>query len=231
LLAAGGYTRRSPVVREWWERRFTKSITHVSEAGVEVDLHLRLSGGYFGQCIDHASLWERLGTPMTIGGRSLQALDPVDRLRHAAFHALLGDQSGLRALRDVAQLILVTGASWEQAAERCVREGTEAVFAAAVKRAWEQLWLADHAVRRWAIALESDRRQSTQMAAYQRTFSTDDWAPEALSTLHALSVSDRVLFLAGLVLPTAASLETRNRSWLKHLLEGSRSVRLTRTRS
>src|SRR5205085_11883003 len=70
---------------------------------------------------------------------ALPILDPSGRLLHACFHAALGGFRGLRAFRDVAQLILVTGADWETTFAVARRWRAEAVVVRAITESWERL--------------------------------------------------------------------------------------------
>ncbi len=76
-----------------------------------------------------------------LAGRAIPVLDPAGRLLHACFHAALGGFRGLRAFRDVAQLILVTGVDWETTFAVARSWKAEAVVASAIQESWDRLRL------------------------------------------------------------------------------------------
>jgi hypothetical protein len=78
---------------------------------------------------------------LELGGRTLPVLDPPGRLLHACFHAALGGFRRLRAFRDVAQLLLVTGVDWETTFAIARLWRAEAVVASAIEETWNRLEL------------------------------------------------------------------------------------------
>jgi hypothetical protein len=153
----------------------------------------------------------------------VRALDVDGRWLQACCHAVLGGGSGLRALRDVAQIALIGGADWRGVVDRCVTDGVDVVPAEAVREAWWQLRLDPrHPLAAWATAHVAPARQAAALASYR----TDTgWGSEARSMLGALGVLDRVLFLGGLALPSRASRRHRRRSLAAHLRRGSAALR------
>jgi hypothetical protein len=218
VLEAAGFVRRRPAVRPWWERRYGRSVTMDAPNGSELDVHLRLAGGYFGARLDHGAIWSRAETSFTLGGRRFVALCPEDRLLHACCHAVLGNRSGLRAHRDVAQLVLVTGADWRRVVDRAAQAGAAVVIAAAVRASWDALALASHEVDAWACSHPVSVIDARMLAACQDAFQSD-WTPEGRSVLSALGPVDRMLFLLGLAFPSRASLHARGRTRLGHVRE------------
>lgn len=107
---------------------------------MEVDLHLRFAVGRFGVRSRPGDVFDRLDE-FTLAGQRIPALTPEFRLLHACFHAVLGGNPGLRALRDVAQIAAsnpdAAGAMWDTAA----RWNAEPVVAAAVSIGWDRLGL------------------------------------------------------------------------------------------
>lgn len=213
-LSGAGFVRSEPPIRAWWERRFGKAIVLHGPNGGELDLHLSLTGGYFGAVLDSAAALGRVGDEFVLAGRPMSALDRHDRLLHACCHSVLGGASGLRAQRDIAQLLLMSGASWEVAADRAGE--ADVVVAAGIVRAWASLGLGGHEAVEWARSFSATDRQRDALATYTAAFGST-WAPEGRGVLAALHPKDRVLFAAGLAFPSRASLQFRRRTLLSHL--------------
>jgi len=221
-MEAQGFTRRVPPVRRSWERRFGRAVTLRDSDGFEIDLHLRIAGGYFGELIDLDDLWRRRTIGPRIAGTDIVTLDAQGRLLHACCHAVLGDNSGLRAARDVAQLISCVGAD----VQAVIAQAGDAVpvVAAAVSRAWRSLDLEDHPAAQWAASYAASPRDQQLLSRYQETFDSD-WGPEGRSTIAALGPVDTVRFLAGLAWPSRASLRARGRGRIDHLRSGAATLR------
>jgi len=179
-------------------------------------MHLRIAGGSFGFTINHEDIWERAGAGFVLAGRQMRALAGPDRLFHACCHTVLGDNSGLRSQRDVAQLLLNSQVDWEETVEIAEACGCSTVVAAAIRRTWRNLALTDHPASVWAYGHVDDAEQLAAVKAYELTFATD-WAPEGLTSLSALSPMDKVLYLTGLAWPSGESLRHRGRTRRSHL--------------
>jgi Uncharacterised nucleotidyltransferase len=225
VLAAAGFVRDEPPVRGWWERRFGKAIVLQAPNGGELDLHLTITGGYFGERIDGAALLARNSEPVVLAGRTVGALDREDRLLQACCHSVLGGGSGLRAQRDIAQLLLLRNADWQVAVDRAEPLGVDVVLALGVQRAWSSLGLAvDHPAAVWANAFAASEQQIRALGSYDAAFSST-WGPEGRSILAALGPLDRARFVAGLAFPSRASLRARGRTWRQHVRQGSSTMR------
>lgn len=223
-LGATGFLRAEPAVRGWWERRYSKAVVARSPIGVELDVHLSLVNGFFGVTIDPDQLLSRPGSRFEVAGTEMEGLDPPGRLLHAAVHSVLGAWSYLRAQRDVAQLVLVSGVDWAEAVELATRWRADAVMAEGLRRAWRSLGLdPDHPAARWALGHVAGDDQRRAMARYASSHQ-EGYRHEALSTLPALRLPDRVLFLGGLAVPSVASRRARRRSMGGHLRQGARAV-------
>lgn len=224
-LEAAGFRRVEPAVRGWWERRFGKAVMLRTPTGGELDLHLSIIGGYFGARIDHDRLWAATSEPFDLGGRTVHALALDDRWLHACCHAVLGGGSGLRALRDVAQLLLVRHADWRAVVARTTEQGADAVVAKAVRTTWRELQLdPTHPAAQWAATHVADDRQRAALDAH-RSAAAAGWGPEARATLRALGPVDRCRFALGVVFPGRANLEYRGRTLLGHLRSLARAAR------
>jgi len=216
-LTAAGFRRVEPPVHTWWERRFSKAVMLRTPSGGELDLHLSITGGYFGERIDHERLWARRADTFDLGGRAANALDLEGRWLHACCHAVLGGGSGLRALRDVAQLLLIRNVDWQRVVDEAVIDGTDAVVAAAVRTTWEQLQLdPHHPAAQWAAGHAASPEQRRALAAY-RTANHEGWGAEGWSTLRALNAVDKVRFLTGAAWPSSDNRRYRGRSRGDHL--------------
>lgn len=224
-LERAGFVRSHPPVRGWWEQRFGKAVVLRAPNGAELDLHLSITGGYFGTRIDHDELWSASSRPFDLGGRPVRGLDVEGRFLHACCHSVLGGGSGLRGVRDIAQTLLISGADWRAVLERAERDRVELVLAAAVREAWTELGLdPGHDLVTWATTHVPDEVQARSFAGYREAFDAG-WAPEGRSVLAALGPLDRVRFVAGLAVPSRASLRTRGRTWREHLRRGRSWVR------
>ena len=128
-------------------------------------------------------------------------------------------------MRDIAQLVLVTGADWQLVIDRARRDGCDLVIAGAVRAAWTDLGLDhQHPLLHWAAGFTPDQAQQRAFAGYTAAFD-QGWAPEGHSVLAALGPLDRVRFLAGLAVPSRASMNARSRTWPEHLRLGVAALR------
>lgn len=144
LMSASGYRREVPTLPAGYDDRYGKGATLTTADGLEVDLHRRFAIGRFGVTTRTEAVFGA-SDAIELAGRAIPVLDPPGRLLHACFHAALGGFRGLRAFRDVAQLVLVTGADWEATFDLARGWRAEAVVASAVAEAWDRLELdADH---------------------------------------------------------------------------------------
>ena len=216
-LTAAGFSRIEPPVRGWWERRFSKAIMLRTPSGGELDLHLAITGGFFGERIDHDRLWSAPAESFDLDGLTAHALDLQGRWLHACCHAVLGGGSGLRATRDVAQLLLLCEVDWRQVVRDATDDGVDAVVAQAVRDTWELLRLDPaHPAAQWAAHHEAPPDQRRALAASLMANETG-WGPEGWSTLQALSLFARARFLTGIAWPSRANLRHRGRTRRRHL--------------
>jgi Uncharacterised nucleotidyltransferase len=224
-LTGAGFRRSRPPVRGWWEQRFAKAVVLYAPSGGELDLHLSITGGYFGEMIDHDRLWSTSSESFGLAGVEARGLDREGRLLHACCHAVLGGASGLRVRRDLGQLVLIGRADWRAVVARAERDGADQVVAEAVRTTWADLGLrTDHEFAAWATGLAPDPIQQRAIASY-RDVAADGWASEGRGTLAALGVTDRAKFLVGLAFPSTASRRFRGRTWSRHLGSGARVLR------
>lgn len=216
-LVAAGFVRAEPPVRGWWEKRFGKAIVLHAPSGAELDLHLAITGGYFGQRINHQRLWSTPGAPFTLAGATVSGLSAEGRLLHACCHAVLGGGSGLRAKRDIAQLVLVSEADWPSVVADAVVDGVDLAVAEAVRATWSELELDEaHGLAKWAMRNADHSVQAAALAGY-RAATRQGWAPEGRTTVAALGVLDRLRYATGLAWPSRASLSFRNRTRWQHI--------------
>ncbi len=198
LLSASGYRRQVPTLPGNYDARYGKGATLTTAEGLEVDLHRRFAIGRFGVMATMESVFVSSGS-VDLARRTLPVLDPPGRLLHACFHATLGGFRRLRAFRDVAQLILVTGADWQATFSLARSWKAEAVVAAAIVDSWARLALhVDHPAHARAISTmisRSDRRV-LQMFARESPFRS-----QALSALPRLPPSEIPRYLWSLGRP------------------------------
>lgn len=227
-LIGAGFHRSKPPVRSWWEQRFAKAVVLYAPSGGELDLHLTIVGGYFGEKIDHDRLWSTRSEPFGLAGFEAHGLDLEGRLLHACCHAVLGGGSGLRVRRDVAQLVLLSRADWHTAVARAERDAVEQVVAEAVRTTWTDLGLKpEHEFATWANGLPPDPIQRRAIASYEDD-PASGWGSEGRGTLAALGGADLIRFLAGLAFPSSVSRRFRGRTWPQHLGSGAKVLRRRR---
>ncbi|MGB8860470.1 MAG: nucleotidyltransferase family protein, partial [Ilumatobacteraceae bacterium] len=167
-LRGRSFERDQPPVRAWWERRYGKAVVLQAPGGSELDLHLTLTGGFYGLAIDDDDLFREPGETFNVAEQALQALPVAMRLLHAAYHVVLGGGSGLRAMRDVAQLIDVQPGAVADACMWARRWRGEAVLAAAIRSTWSALALpGSHPAVEWAAHLRQHPDDIARLATYR----------------------------------------------------------------
>lgn len=187
LLSASGYRREAPTLPGDYDSRYGKGTTLTTAEGLEVDLHRRFAIGRFGVTARMETVFASAAS-VQLGGRSMPVLDAPGRLLHACFHASLGGFRGLRAFRDVAQLILVTSADWEATFSVARSWKAEAVVASAIRESWDRLELdVEHPAHARATSTTISRgdRRVLQMFAREAPFRS-----QALSSLRRLPPSE-----------------------------------------
>ena len=140
LLTGSGYRRDAPTLPGGYDDRYGKGATLTTPDGLEVDLHRRLAIGRFGVTARMDALFDSSAV-VELAGRVIPVPDAAGRLLHACFHAVLGGFPGLRAWRDVAQLLLVSGADWRETVGIARSWRAEAVVASAIRETWRRLEL------------------------------------------------------------------------------------------
>jgi hypothetical protein len=208
-LGRAGITRRHPELRRGFDIRYGKGATLQDRNGLEVDAHLRFAIGRYGltSCMD--DVFER-ADQLAVGGSLLPVLAADHRLVHACFHAVLGGRRHLRALRDVAQLLLVTGVDTSSVLALARRWRAEAVVAAAVDECWSVFGLADHhhEVHAWATDYPVDQREQHLLDVFRHERS---FRAQALTGLGVLPWLRRPHYLWSLAGPTFDLLGRRRR--------------------
>jgi len=183
LLTGNGYRREAGTLPHGYDARYGKGATLKSDDGLEVDLHRRFAIGRFGVAARMESVFDS-SSSIELAGRRIPVLEPASRLLHACFHAVLGGFRRLRAFRDVAQLILVTGADWRRTFAIARSWKAEAVVASAIIDSWNRLQLeVDHPAHARAestVVSRGDQRV-LEMFARGSTFRS-----QALSALRRL---------------------------------------------
>jgi hypothetical protein len=140
VLAAAGHARLQRDPYPGFSRRYAKSVSMRSRAGIEVDVHRVVPDGPFGLRAAPEVLWGRPAGSLEVGGQVVPALDPVAAFVQACVNAVASyDMVSLASLRDVVQV----GAAVEHdvPAVRSLAEamGVGACLADAVARAAAEL--------------------------------------------------------------------------------------------
>jgi hypothetical protein len=197
LLSTSGYHREVPTIPGGYDDRYGKGATLTTAEGLEVDLHRRFAIGRFGVTTRTEALFESPDA-IELAGRAIPVLDPTGRLLHACFHAALGGFRGLRAFRDVAQLILVTGADWEATFEVARSWRAEAVVACAITESWERLELdVDHPAHARAHSTDVSRGDRRVLDMFARESPFRSQAMSAVRRLPPHEVPRYLWSLAG----------------------------------
>lgn len=206
LVAAGIGT--VPIPRSVrWQERYSKTTTVVDPHGTEIDVHHRLAEGYPGISIPMDEAMAHTES-FVLGGVEMRGLDGPGRLIHAAIHATSPDDVKLHSLRDVAQVVLATGADWREAVDRAQRWRVDATFAAGVVHAWMALGLEPHPLTEWAAAYRPQGRQRAARVLHKRV-----WGGEFLSGSLALAPWQWPGYLFPLAFPSRAYLRAEGTSW------------------
>lgn len=133
---------------------------------MEIDVHMRFSVGRFGVRSEMSDCFGELDS-FTLADRPIPALAAEYRLLHACFHAVLGGNQGLRAFRDIAQILTAHPDCVAPMCEVARRWQATAVVATALVSTWEKLRLApDHPVVETARAEPIGRRDRDALSVF-----------------------------------------------------------------
>jgi hypothetical protein len=225
LFTGIGFQRLHPQPRPGFDRRFGKGTTFLSPAGYELDLHRTFVQGPWGVLINLDDLWDD-GEEFNVAGRTLRALSRPTRFMHACYHAALGDwPPRLSSLRDIAQMLLVTGQNERDLRALTASWGAEAVLAVAVSDAWSLLSIAEStATSVWARVHLPTARDEARLAVYRHGRRTS--TAQVVSALPAISrLRDKAAFLHALMLPEAQYREGRHASAIARFRHGIAEAR------
>ena len=196
-LSTSAYRREVPTLPGGYDARYGKGATLTTADGLEVDLHRRFAIGRFGVTTRTEALFASYDA-IELAGRAIPVLDPTGRLLHACFHAALGGFRGLRAFRDVAQLILVTGADYEATFEVARSWRAEAVIARAITETWDRLELdVDHPALIRAVSTDVSRGDRRVLDLFARQSPFRSQAMSAVPRLPPYEVPRYLWSLAG----------------------------------
>jgi hypothetical protein len=233
-LDRAGIGRLVPPFRTYWEQRYGKDIALRGAAGIEVDLHLGLVGGYFGVGAATGPLLDEL-VDFPLAGRRLPALDPVGRIVHAAVHSAGGPAIRLGSAADVIVLAADPAVTAGSVAERSRRLRCEPLVAAGIVRAGRTFGVdlgadhdadlgADHdplgALGRWAAGVEPTAAETHALGALTRPGGEGVW----LTGARRLPWSRRAGYVAPLLLPSRRHLRARGRTLPGHLRQSVRRL-------
>lgn len=207
-LADHGFTRPVAEPRPGFDRRFGKGATFVTGTGLELDLHRTFAMGPFGLTIRIEDLWAD-AQPFRVAGHQLTALVPELRLVHACFHTALGDRvPRLVPQRDIAQLVLSGRVDPVAVRDLARRWGCEVVLAAAIRRSWRSLAIADAtALSEWARKYQPSPEEERALAAYHKDGAK--YAELSWLALKTLPLTERLSFGWSLVFPSSGRLGGR----------------------
>lgn len=225
LLTGAGFQRRHPQPRPGFDRRFSKGTTFLSPAGYELDLHRTFVQGPWGLLMDLDDLWDA-GEEFEVAGRRIRALSRPARSLHACYHAALGDwPPRLSSLRDVAQMLLVSGQDDRALRALAAHWEAEAVLAVAVSDAWSILGVAEStAASIWAQGYLPKGRDEARLAVYRHGQRTS--TAQAVSALSAISgLRDKAAFVRALVLPEVHYIHGRHSSAIARFRYGLAEAR------
>jgi hypothetical protein len=193
-LATCGWTRIESPLGPKWEARFGRSAQFLAPSGVEVDLHAALAAGYFGVRLDYRRLRQATET-FQLGGVEAITFDADARLLTSCYALVLSRGGSVRLVRDVAQQVLGSGASWKRAG-LLAGEGNVVIAAA--------LNVVDRWVGLTAEALEWARNVLSSATPSQRrglSLAADAharrWRGDVAGELLGLGVPDRIRYASG----------------------------------
>ncbi len=189
-----GFSREPGGLGPRWDERFGRALSLRHPVGIEVDLHAQIAAGYFGAVLDHDRLRCEPST-VQLGTTAVSALGADARLLAACFALWLSRGGSLRLLRDIAQLVLVTGAD-PRAAAALAGEG-DVVVAAALEHVDHIVGLGDAGFGE-SLALDPSRRQRLALRLARRAEVTG-WRADAAGQLLGLDIADRFRFVSGAV--------------------------------
>jgi hypothetical protein len=219
-LTTAGFQRRHPQPRPGFDRRFGKGTTFLSPTGYELDLHRTFVQGSWGLMVDLNDLWDD-GEEFEVAGRIFRALSRTARFMHACYHAALGDwPPRLSSLRDVAQMLLITGQDGRALQTIAARWRANAVLAAAVTDAWSLLGIAENtATSVWAQSYVPKRRDKVRLAVHRHDHKNS--SAQDVSALSAIpGLRGKVAFVRAMVLPEGQYIEGRHSSAIARLRYG-----------
>jgi hypothetical protein len=167
VLRIAGHQRDLPERRAGFDGRFGKDVTVYGPHLVQLDLHRTFAVGAFGLRQRLDELWLD-SAPFVLGGRTVHALVPENRLLNACFAATLVDQSPrVSVLRDLAQLLANPDLDADVVIRRASGWHCEAVVMAAVDLAGRVLGaLPPSPIVTWARRRRARPRERALLAAY-----------------------------------------------------------------
>jgi hypothetical protein len=167
VLATAGHPRELPERRAGFDRRFGKDVTVFGPDLVQLDLHRTFAVGAFGLRQQLDDLWVD-STPFVLGGLTVHALVPEDRLLHACFAATLVDASPrVVLLRDLVQLLSRPDLDADVVVRRAIAWHCEPVVTTAIDIAGRALGaLPPSPIVTWARGRRVTRRERALLAAY-----------------------------------------------------------------
>lgn len=204
LLTEGGGERRFAEPRPGFDRKFSKGACIRLPNGWEVDLHRTFVAGPFGLTIDLHRLFERSDS-FVLGGKTLPALAPEERLLDACYHAVLAHRPPrLVALRDIAQMANDESGDSDLVCELARSWKGEVVLSHALAVAWDRLGLTHSTpLTRWAAQHSANRSARRRLNVY--TGARRSYAGQAIAALRVIpGFRDKVAYGLAIALPKRA---------------------------
>jgi hypothetical protein len=177
--------------------RFTHAVTLTSGGVTELDLHQRIAHRSLGLLVPTGELLAQR-CPAEIAGRRLWALGELDRLIHAALHAVAsrGSYRRLSSWADVLVLSRKLESRAPEVLERADRWSVGPLVVHAVSSAWSEALLPVPAS--WRAEAQSALRERGRLVEYAYLGKGRRPAAEELAHLrHLPTWSDRFLYLYG----------------------------------
>ena len=217
LLVRGGDLRRAAAVvetrgghrryaepRPGFDEHFSKGSSFVFDRNTEVDLHRTLAAGPFGLTIDLHDLFAHTER-VTIGDRTLPALDRPSRFLHACLHTMLGAPAPpAGAMRDIVRTAPPSVADCREVLDRATRWQVAAVVAAAVRATVDRWgWTPVPELAQWARWYRPSDRDRRWLDAYRGGHRS--YAAQMINGIEAVpGVRAKVAYALALTAPAPA---------------------------
>jgi hypothetical protein len=182
---------------------------------LEIDLHRAFCSGPFGLAMEPADCFAE-HTTITIAGRDVPALGPVDQFLHACYHlALSPGASRWTSVRDVAEIVVHRPPPLEDVAARATRWRGTAVVGRALEIAEERLGVRlVGPIPSWATSHTPTRFERLALRQYGGGPQAS-YAVQAATGMFAVrGVTARAAYARALLFPQRSYLRGRDASYV-----------------